>query len=203
MKRITRTAVAFLAAGTLIAAAPSQSVPSRPDDKTIVHVLNRLGFGARPGDIARVRAIGLAAYIDQQLHPERIGDTGMAARLAGFETINKSTRELAEDYFGPAMEARRRAQQAQRNQPSMDEAPGAQGKPRSREQMQAMRKVREVLMEQSEQKILRAAYSERQLEEVLTDFWFNHFICAALLSTVTRYRSAWAIAASARGAITL
>ena len=175
MKRITRAAVACLAAGTLIAATPSQSVPSRPDDKTIVHVLNRLGFGARPGDIERVRKIGLATYIDQQLHPERIADTPMAARLAEFETINKSTRELAEDYFGPAMEARRRAQQAQKNQPSMDDAPGGQGKPRSREQMQAQRKVREVLMEQSEQKILRAAYSERQLEEVLTDFWFNHF----------------------------
>jgi uncharacterized protein (DUF1800 family) len=175
MKLINRTAVALLAAGTLIAATPSQTVPSRPDDKTIVHVLNRLGFGARPGDVERVRRIGLAAFIELQLNPERIPDTAMAARLAGFETITKSTRELAEDYFGPAMEARRRAQQAQKNQPSMDETPGAKGKPRSREQMQAQQKVREVLMEQSEQKILRAAYSERQLEEVLTDFWFNHF----------------------------
>ena len=79
MKRITRAAVTFLAAGILIAATPSQSVPSRPDDKTIVHVLNRLGFGARPGDVERVRRIGLATYIEQQLNPERIADSAMAA----------------------------------------------------------------------------------------------------------------------------
>jgi uncharacterized protein (DUF1800 family) len=178
MKFMTRTAAAFLAAGTLIAASPgpsAPSVPSNPDDKTVVHVLNRLGFGARPGDLERVRKIGLAAYIDQQLNPERIADAAMTARLEGFETITKSTRELAEDYFGPAMEARRRAQQAQKNEPSMDGAPGAQGKPRTREQMQAQQKVREVLMELSEQKVLRAAFSERQLEEVMVDFWFNHF----------------------------
>lgn len=83
------------------------AVPSRPDDKAIVHVLNRLGFGPRPGDIERVRSIGLAAYIDQQLHPERISDTQMAARLAAFSTLMLSTRELANDYFIPAMRARR------------------------------------------------------------------------------------------------
>ena len=174
MKLITRGAVALLAAGTLIAATPGTSVPSNPDDKTIVHVLNRLGFGARPGDVERVRRIGLATYIDQQLNPERIADTAMTARLARLETIDKSTRELADNYFGPAMEARRRAQRAQKSE-TATEPPDAQGKPRSREQMQAQQRVREVLMDLNEQKILRAAYSERQLEEVLTDFWFNHF----------------------------
>jgi uncharacterized protein (DUF1800 family) len=72
------------------------------------------------------------------------------------------------------MEARRRAQQAQQGDPSMA-PPEGQDKPRSREQAQAQQKVREVLMDLSQQKILRAAYSDRQLEEVLTDFWFNHF----------------------------
>ena len=69
--------------------------PAKPDDRTIVHVLNRLGFGPAPGDVERVRAIGLAAYIDQQLHPERIDDCGMTTRLAAFETLTKSTREMA------------------------------------------------------------------------------------------------------------
>lgn len=174
MKFMTRAAVTFLAAGTLIAATPGTSVPSNPDDKTIVHVLNRVGFGARPGDVERVRRIGLATYIDQQLNPERIPDTAMATRLSRLETIDKSTRELAESYFGPAMEARRRAQKARKSESAM-ETPDAQDKPRSREQMQAQQRVREVLMDLNEQKILRAAYSERQLEEVLTDFWFNHF----------------------------
>ena len=50
------------------------AVPPKADDRTIVHVLNRLGFGAAPGDVERVRTMGLAAYIDQQLQPERIDD---------------------------------------------------------------------------------------------------------------------------------
>ena len=53
---------------------PASAVPARPDDKTIIHVLNRIGFGPRPGDVERVRAIGLQAYIDQQLHPNAYED---------------------------------------------------------------------------------------------------------------------------------
>ena len=41
------------------------AVPPKPDDRTIVHVLNRIGFGAAPGDIERVRSMGLAVYIDR------------------------------------------------------------------------------------------------------------------------------------------
>ena len=51
--------------------------PSR-NDRTIEHVLNRLGYGPRPGDIERVQAMGVSRYIDLQLHPERLDDHGMA-----------------------------------------------------------------------------------------------------------------------------
>src|SRR5580765_6811555 len=101
MRSISRTAVALLAAVTLTASSPGSAVPSKPDDKTILHVLNRIGFGARPGDVDRVREIGLAAYIDQQLHPERLADSAMTARLAPLETLTKSTRQLADEYFMP------------------------------------------------------------------------------------------------------
>ncbi len=63
------SAVVVTAAGK-----PRSAVPANPDDRAIAHVLNRLGFGPAPGDIERVRGIGLAAYIEQQLHPERIAD---------------------------------------------------------------------------------------------------------------------------------
>ena len=46
---------------------------------------------------------------------------------------------------------------------------------RTPEQIEAMKGERQVLIELTQQKILRAAYSERQLEEVMVDFWFNHF----------------------------
>ena len=174
-------AVSGLAVATSVvvlgAAKPPSSIPAHPDDKTILHVLNRIGFGARPGDIERVRQIGLEAYIDRQLHPERVADAGMSARLTGFATLSKSTREIADEYFIPALRARveikkeAAAEAQKKDEPANDKA-----KPeRTPAQMEAQRRQREVLDELSEQKILRAAFSERQLEEVMTDFWFNHF----------------------------
>jgi uncharacterized protein (DUF1800 family) len=151
----------------------STAVPVHPDDKTILHVLNRIGFGPRPGDVERVRTIGLEKYIDQQLHPESIGDRDMNGRLASFSTLTMSSRKLAEDYFVPAIRARA---QAKKSAQTGDLSKNDDGKKeRTPEQMEAPRKQREVVDELSEQKILRAAFSDRQLEEVMTDFWFNHF----------------------------
>ena len=61
--------VAIAAGGSVRSLALSSAVPARPDDKTILHVLNRISFGPRPGDVDRVRQMGLETYIDQQLHP--------------------------------------------------------------------------------------------------------------------------------------
>ena len=149
-------------------------VPARPDDRVIAHVLNRIGFGPRPGDLERVRRLGLSAYIEQQLRPGTIEDAGMAARLAGLGTLTKSTRELADSYFIPAQMARRE-QQRQQAQGSSATNPEAARPRMDPSGMDAVRSERTVMLELSEQKILRAIYSERQLQEVMVDFWFNHF----------------------------
>ncbi len=184
-KRIAVIAIlAFCAiAGSAGIAERASGVPAKPDDRVIVHVLNRLGFGAAPGDIDRVRRTGLQAYIDQQLQPERLADNGMKARLASFETLTMSTRELATEYIVPAQMARRDAQRRQAaSDPSM--APDQAGTPAAAaarretmtpEQAEAVRMERQTLTDLMQAKILRAAYSERQLEEVMVDFWFNHF----------------------------
>jgi uncharacterized protein (DUF1800 family) len=135
------------------------------DDKAIVHILNRIGFGPRPGDVERVRAIGVQTYIDQQLHPERVPDGSMEARLAGLTTLRMNTREIAQQFEMPMLQARRDRKQ------DAKEADTAPPKTPNPLQQQANR----VMVELGEQKILRAAYSERQLQEELTDFWFNHF----------------------------
>ena len=98
--------VAALAAPTA-ARGPVSAVPARADDRTIVHVLNRAGFGPRPGDVAHVRQVGLEAWIDRQLQPERIPDTAVEARLRSYETLDLSSREIAQQYFLPAREARK------------------------------------------------------------------------------------------------
>ena len=104
MKRIFVVAVAITA--SVVAAA---GVPK--DDQAIIHVLNRIGFGPRPGDVEKVRAIGLRRYIDEQLRPERLADASMTARLGGLTTIGLSAREIAQRYERPAMEARRERRQ--------------------------------------------------------------------------------------------
>jgi len=91
-------------------------VPSDADARTVTHVLNRLGYGPRPGDVERVQAEGLAAYIEAQLHPERIANAALDERLAPFETLTMSTRQLADEYFEPANKARRQAQAQQTRQ---------------------------------------------------------------------------------------
>ena len=167
-----RTKITSLLAATLVAA--SFNVPSAAtfpsDDKTIVSVLNRIGFGARPGDVERVRTIGLERYIDEQLHPSRISDPDVERRLANLTTLNLSSKQIAEQYEQPLLEARRERKQdaAAANSSTPTEKPDPA-------QMQVQQRANGVIVELSEQKVLRAIYSDRQLQEVLTDFWFNHF----------------------------
>src|SRR6267378_8141050 len=70
-------------------------------DQRILHVLNRLGFGARPGDVERVKAMGVDKYIEQQLSPEKIDDSATEARLQNLETLRMTTAELYEKYPEP------------------------------------------------------------------------------------------------------
>jgi uncharacterized protein (DUF1800 family) len=185
LTNLKRLAVGGLLAGGLAAGAglalleaeQKSAVPARPDDRAIVHVLNRIGFGPAPGDVERVREIGLEAFMEQQLRPERLPDATLASRLAGFQTLDKSTRELADEYFVPAQQARVQQQRQRAAQdPSMAGVPDRQpAMTPNPETNAALRGERLVLLELSQQKILRAAYSERQLEEVMVDFWFNHF----------------------------
>ena len=78
-----------IASGSAGAQRRSTAVPASPDNKTIVHTLNRLGFGPAPGDIERVRRMGLAAYIEEQLNPSRIADASLTARLAPGDVQHK------------------------------------------------------------------------------------------------------------------
>ena len=169
-------------------AAAETAIPSAADDRAIAHVLNRLGFGPRPGDLERVRAMGLEDYVEEQLHPERIDDREMTGRLAAFQTLELSTREIIQQYHLPAQMERQRQRQlraqtqpdagnssqtpgSRAGQPGPDMARPDQRGPERRQVPEAMRRERLVLAELGQQKLLRAVYSERQLQEVLVDFW--------------------------------
>src|SRR5690348_17991066 len=76
----------------------SPAVPQMDERQRALHALNRLTFGPRPGDVERITAMGVDKWIDQQLHPEKIDDTALDARLAPFRTLRMDTREIVANF---------------------------------------------------------------------------------------------------------
>jgi uncharacterized protein (DUF1800 family) len=151
---------ALMATGLAPAASPAPTAPpaqAAPLDAhaQALHVLNRLAFGPRPGDVERVANIGVQRWIEEQLHPETIPlPPDLTARLAALDTVNRS----AGDSLAEFLELRREVR--------MDDE-GAKQRRRQTE----MRVARQA----AEARLVRAVESPRQLEEVMVDFWYNHF----------------------------
>lgn len=76
-------------------------VSSPSDQRRALHALNRLTFGPRPGDVQLVMTMGVDRWIDLQLHPEKIDDSAINARLEPLRTVRMSAREIAEDFPDP------------------------------------------------------------------------------------------------------
>src|SRR5690242_18097996 len=78
--------------------AATKSAAPMDDGKRIIHTLNRFTFGIRPGDVERVRTMGLDKWLEEQLNPEKINDGAVEARLAPLRTLKMSTREMMENF---------------------------------------------------------------------------------------------------------
>jgi uncharacterized protein (DUF1800 family) len=162
------------------------------EEQRVVHLLNRATFGPRPSDVDRVRKLGIEKFLDEQMHPDRIPDELLETRLKEIESIHLSNQELARNYpqANQVIEALKAkgitppgVNQNQNAESTSKE--GQSAKPedemmKRREYRRALAemglKPQQVAVQELQQaKILRAIYSERQLQEVLTDFWFNHF----------------------------
>src|SRR5206468_439082 len=107
----TSTAAVVFAAALSGGGARPGAAPFPNDVKTIVHVLNRIAFGPRPGDVERIHAVGLQKYIDEQLHPDRVRDADVTARLDGLTTLHMSSHEIAETFEVPQLQARQQRKQ--------------------------------------------------------------------------------------------
>src|ERR1700676_3281486 len=83
------------------------STGSLTEDEAILQALNRLGFGPRPGDLERVKEMGLQKWIDRQLHPDSIDDSALKARLERFPTLKMSSAKLLDEFPEPQLAARR------------------------------------------------------------------------------------------------
>ncbi len=161
--------VVALSLAALLSASPPVRLSAQMSPRdSAVHALNRLAYGPRPGDVDRVAQGGVMSWIDQQLAPERIDDARLAERERRFDLLSYSRDDLARLYLD-AQRARRERQQAQRPDSMM--APPADQAEQTPEGLRARRLAGEL----QELAVVRAALSERQLQEVMVDFWTNHF----------------------------
>lgn len=230
---IVRRAAAFLSLFALLASTLSLGASAQRNsalqkasltkDQHIQHVLNRLGFGLRPGDVARVKAMGLNTYINQQLNPENINDALADAKVKNLATLNMTTAELYQKFPQPGQLLRQLERRGElpaelaaardnrlkgganaspagpkvadtMEMPASDMKTAAkkeadqpdqnQAAPDNRKYRQALREYyrqnglqqpQRIIAELQASRILRAVYSERQLQEVMVDFWTNHF----------------------------
>jgi len=159
------------------------------EDQAILQALNRLAYGGRPGDIERIRQMGLERWVNQQLHPETLDDSALDERLSDkYATLKMSPRELAENFPTAAEIAKREGEskqeavaelQQKRRAAAAQMAQGIDAGPDSSDKSEmALAKIQgpgRLIADLSMAKLDRAIYSQRQLEAVMEDFWFNHF----------------------------
>jgi uncharacterized protein (DUF1800 family) len=164
-------------AGTFgLADSPARERAPLTAREKVIHVLNRLGFGPRPGQVEKVLDMGIHSWIEQQLHPERIPDPIAQWKVRDLPTLSMSTAELFEKFERPLREARRERQlrSAKDGSAKGPEAADADFE-KMRDQIPPEKRPRRIVEELSASRVLAAAYSERQLNEVMVDFWMNHF----------------------------
>ncbi len=173
----------------MLAIPSTAKTPRLTEEQRIVHVLNRLGFGARPGDIERVKSIGLENYINQQLNPEKITDTVAENKVKDLAVLNMSVAELYEKYPQPnqllrQLQARgllpkdlEEARDKQKNATPANPMDNPEYRKAIEEYYRenGLQRPQRIMAELQASRILRAVYSERQLNEVMVDFWTNHF----------------------------
>ena len=158
--------------------APATAVAQSPDllpDEQIQQVLNRLTFGPRSEDAAKVRAMGVEKWIDAQLHPERISDSRIDSLMSKYAVYSMSMGDVIRDY-GVVQQLQRQVKKEAGADTSMDKRDAR------REVLSQDPKVAEVVRQTQQfvgeiqsAKLARAVNSERQLNEVMVDFWENHF----------------------------
>jgi uncharacterized protein (DUF1800 family) len=123
------------------------------EEQKVIHFLNRTSFGPTREDVQKVNRLGIRAYLEEQLRPEKISDSLVDEKLAGLKTMRLSSRELIELYPPPRQQAGQQEMMGQ----------------------QQMQGPRTVILELQQARLLRSVYSQRQLYEIMVDFWSNHF----------------------------
>src|SRR3984957_10310360 len=155
------------------------------ENQAIMHAMNRLAYGPRPGDVDYVRKIGLEKWIDQQLEPNSLDDSALETRLQRYPTISMSSKQLLDKYPNADQGAKRlgitKEEFEERQKVKQQDAlaqiivTGNDNLDKAQQQLAKLQGPNRIVAELSMAKLDRAVYSNRQLEAVMEDFWFNHF----------------------------
>ena len=170
--------------GPRTAAAPSGYTSGSREqtaDQQVAHVLSRLTFGARPGDVQRIHEVGVDAWIDSQLRPANIDDSRSEQFFGSYETYSTAAGELQRKYPPPAQLRNRLGARGDSSKLSASDSAMLQ---------EATAGVRRMTTEIQSGRVARALLSERQLQEVMTDFWLNHFTVYIQKNPQERYHIA-------------
>ena len=172
MRRTNSLISASMLCAALASTASAQKAPRLDHrelaaDQQVIQALNRLTFGPRPGEGQKVRAMGLDKWIDLQLHPEKIDDTPFEKFADRYDILKQDQNDLLKQYADA---------QRERRMVKRDKADSAG---MSREDRMAIQQIglarRQFMGQLQSERVARAVASNRQLEEVMTDFWLNHF----------------------------
>lgn len=140
------------------------------------HLLNRFSYGIQPRQVEEVVKMGLEKWLQQQLEAD-LPDSALDRRLQSFESLSLSNEKIVNTYLTPAQVIR----VAVRNKLIPADSINNTDRQKYRDQLRLIQEkegfkpVQELHRQLINQKVLRAAYSNNQLKELLTDFWFNHF----------------------------
>src|SRR5262245_53189465 len=145
----------------------------------IRHLLRRTTFGVRAADVEEVKRLGVDAWLERQLNPDQVPDRDIEDRLKGFESLKLSGAE----YWKMLEEKSPREGPPQ---PGEDRIAAAQ---RRQAELNRLRNI--AAQEVPASVLLRAVYSQRQLEEVMLDFWRNHFNVDVSKDDVRYYVAEW------------
>ena len=164
------------------------------DEEAARHVLDRFAFGPRQGDIDEVISLGVDNWFERQLLASQ-DDTQLEDifNKLDFKTVNMSLEEMASTYV-PIGQINQKLQKWAVESGLITDKDYSVITNEDRRNLAilymeefSLRPITEYDSEITAQKIVRAAYSENQLQEVLTDFWFNHFNIDASKNQVRPY----------------
>ena len=155
--------------------APATALREQLPDQQVLQVLNRLGYGPRPGDVAKVRAMGVDRWIDLQLTPNKIDDRVADAALANYHLLDTPTSDIVQASRA-LQQARRQAQQSIKGDDTASKQDKRQQALRADPQLRELQQRAQGPVNELESATLaRAVLSDRQLNEVMVNFWENHF----------------------------